>query len=394
MPSLAERDRRWALLDSLSEEQGFDVLILAGNDYRGHKGGLRWAADHNLHHSFGHVVKIPGRDAMLVLAGNLAAARRTSEAWITDYRFPANVGQGLEEAIREAGTVERVGIAGLNQILKVEQYLHLVEAFPGVEFVDASREFDRLRAVKSAEEIRAVEESAYILDQAFTRLLEIARPGMTERDIAAEMYRIGYRLGGEDPLFLTMYYTTFADGKQYASAGAPRDRVLRPHDVHTFSFELTGPEGYWTELARMVTFAPPSEDQRRVARALSVSLEEARKQLVPGADPSDVQRVVLATAEEYGVTTKNSSGHSLGSDVIEQPMIALAADAADPNRVIDRIAAGNAITVHPVLVDHAAGVSGYMSDVYIVGETGARKLSAHPTAFHRIADGEVHIIAD
>ena len=42
------------------------------------------------------------------------------------------------------------------------------------------------------------------------------------------------------------------DGKVGGHFGIPADRILRPGDVHTFSFELIGPLGYWMELARMV----------------------------------------------------------------------------------------------------------------------------------------------
>lgn len=391
MPTEAERDRRWNLLDELCKTEGFDALILSANDYRGHKGSLRWVADYNLHHRSGHAVKIPGRAPTVMISGNMEGARRAEADWIDDYRFPASLGEGLVEVLREAPKVERVGVAGLGQIMKVDEYLALTEAFPAVEFVDATHAFDRVRQVKSAEEIRGSEESAYILDQAFTRLLEIARPGITEREIGAEMYREIYRLGGEDPLFLTMYHATFPDGKQHTTFGNPHERILRAHDVHTFSFEIIGPSGYWTEFARPVTFAPPSAAQRRIVTACFAGIDAAQSALVPGATPADVQRAVISAVESHGAKSVYWSGHSLGTDVLEDPWIGLDVVGDDSDAGEVTIGEHNVITIHPKLLDEEHAVSSYSSDVFVVEKDGARRLSEHPLAFFRIANGEVHL---
>ena len=47
-------------------------------------------------------------------------------------------------------------------------------------------------------------ESVAIADACFERLLEIARAGVTEREIGAGDVRALLAPGGEDPLFLTM----------------------------------------------------------------------------------------------------------------------------------------------------------------------------------------------
>ena len=46
--SLAEQRRRQALLQDLLGEHDLDGLLVVGNDYRGHKGTIRWVTDYNL----------------------------------------------------------------------------------------------------------------------------------------------------------------------------------------------------------------------------------------------------------------------------------------------------------------------------------------------------------
>ena len=60
-----------------------------------------------------------------------------------------------------------------------------------------------MRARKSPEEHRGrCARAPRIADACFERLLELVRPGVTERELGAAMYERCYALGGEDPLFL------------------------------------------------------------------------------------------------------------------------------------------------------------------------------------------------
>lgn len=389
--NLEERDRRWELLNTSMRDNDMDCLIFAANDYRGHKGALRYVTDYNLCHRSGNAVMFKDEAPIVVLSGNLAGARRPTTDWVEDYRFPGTIGQGLVDVFADRRDVKRVGIIGFGQIMKVDEYLALTHGLPAIEFLDYSANFEKIRVVKSPEEIIGVEESAYVLDQCFSRLLEIARPGVTEREIGAEMYKVGYKLGGEDPLFLTMYTETFND-EVSASFAPPRGRELTAHDVHTFSFEIVGPRGYWTELSRMVTFATPHEDDVRMARAVSKGMTAAALSLKPGASPDAVQRAVLSAIEAEGAVSSYWSGHSLGLDVLEQPWIGLDVVEDDGGQATDTIEVGNVFTIHPMVVDHAKKRSGYMSDTFVVEPSGARKLSEFSTALHCLTKGNVNVI--
>jgi Xaa-Pro aminopeptidase len=372
------------------QENGIDALIFAANDYRGHKGALRYVADYNLPHRSGNAIMFKDEEPVVVLSGNLSGARKPDSGWISDYRCPGTIAAGLVDALKRRKKFSRVGIVGLGQIMKVDEYLALTTAYPQVEFIDYSAQFELIRAVKSAAEIQGAQESAYILDQCFSRLLEIARPGATEREIGAEMHKVGHRLGGEDPLFLTMYAET--DGDQTnATFGPPRDRVLTAHDVHTFSFEIVGPRGYWTELSRMVTFAPPSDDAERMARAVTKGLAAAAREMRPGVSPSKVQRAVLEAIETEGATSSYWSGHALGLDVLEHPWIGLdvVEDGAQSEDTV--LQSGYVLAVHPMVRDVSAQATGYMADSFVIDESGSRKLSEHPTGLYRISKGEVNV---
>lgn len=376
-------------MNEAMERDGLDAVIFAANDYRGHKGSLRWISDYDLPHKSGHAIMFKGREPILVLSGSLSVHRKPETRWVEDMRFPGVLGEGLAEVLAEED-VSRVGVIGLGQVLKVDEYQAIVARHPEVEIVDFSAAFDRIRAVKSPLEIQGAQESAHILDQCFNRLLEIVRPGVTERYIAGEMNKVGHELGGEDPIFLTMYTDHF-DGKPNASFGKPRDRVLQPHSLFTFSFEMIGSLGYWTELSRMVTFATPKADDVRMARAVTRGIRAGTEALVPGTAPSSVQQRIVAALEQEGVEPTYWSGHAIGLDVIENPWIGLDIVEDGDQSVDFPLESGFVITLHPQVQDQAVGTSGYMSDTFVVTDGEAQKLSQHATGLYRVSNGTVEI---
>jgi Xaa-Pro aminopeptidase len=290
-------------------------------------------------------------------------------------RYARVLSQGLVDLLHERAPLERIGVVGLAQVLKVEDYLALRAAFPDAEIVDASDGFERLRAVKSEEELEGVREATRIAERCFERLLEVTAPGETERAVGAEMYRVAYSLGGEDPLFLTMTGLLGANGRVAPSFGPPGDRVLGQGDQFIFSFELIGPLGYWMEFARMVVLVESSELQQRLNSAVRAGMEAAEAALRPGNRPDQVQRAILDAVGAHGARSTYWSGHGLGQDVIEEPWIGL-------DMVQDRdvpsdwsLAEGMVLAVHPFVSDDDERGMGYMADSYVVGADGGAAVS-------------------
>jgi Xaa-Pro dipeptidase len=361
--SEAERERRAAALQNLLVEHDLDALVLAGADYRGHKGSLRWVADYNLTHRYGYAIVAVGREPELLLPENLALDR--PGVWQVPTRFARRISVGLVEALRELGPHRRIGVVGLGQVMKVEDYVALREAFPDAELLDAGDWFERIRAPKSEEELEGVREATRIAEACFERLLEVTEAGITERAVGAEMVARATALGGEDFLFLSMYEVEKEDGTVAPEFGVPGDRILRRGDLFIFSFELIGPLGYWMELARMVTIGAPSDVQRRMNVAVRAGLEAAQQAMRPGVRPDQVQRALLDAVAEHGGRSTYWSGHGLGQDVIEEPWVGLEV-------VQDRdvpsgwtIEPGMAISIHPFVLDEAGRGIGYMANTYV-----------------------------
>src|SRR6185437_4535652 len=152
----------------------------------GHKGALRYVTDYKLRGFHGYAVMAAGQEPALILPFGNAGGERSS--WISDHRFARSMPDALIDGLKSLKNRERIGIVGLAQAMRVDEYQIVTKAFPETEFIDATAIFDRVRGVKSAEELRGLEEAAYIADQCLKRLIEIARPGVSKRSIEADMY--------------------------------------------------------------------------------------------------------------------------------------------------------------------------------------------------------------
>jgi Xaa-Pro dipeptidase len=375
-----EQQRRHELLQGLLDEHDLDALVIAGNDYRGHKGTLRWATDYNLGHRHGFAFVAPGREPELILPQNLALGS-AAQGWSTPVRYARRAAQGVVNAIGELAARSRIGIVGLGEILRVADFELLTRSHPHTQFIDATQAFALVRARKSAEELAGVRESTYIAERCFARLLEIVRPGITEREVAAEMYKLTYLLGGEDPLFLSMSAVPQADGSVPPRWNALRDRVLHVGDQFVFSFELIGPMGYWMEFARAVVFGTPNEQQRRLNAACADGMRAAAQRMVPGATPEAVQRGMLDAVERHGARSTYWSGHGLGQDVLEEPWIGH--EVVDTEAPVGwELAENMVLAMHPLVTDAHAGGIAYMANSYIVTDAGGEPVSQIPLDIH------------
>jgi Xaa-Pro aminopeptidase len=333
-------------------------------------------------HRYGYAVATPGRDPWLILPQNLRMARPAR--WGVDVTFARDLRTGLPEALRAIGPLGRIGVVGLAQVMKVEDYLALRDAFPDAELVDAQDAFERARALKSDEELEGVREAVAIADACFERLLEVARPGVTEREIGAAVYERCYALGGEDPLFLSMYPER-VDGRIEGRFGPPDGRILVDGEQLIFSFELVGPAGYWMELARMVVFGKPNEVQRRLNAAVAAGLVSGATAMTPGRRPDEVQRAITDAVAEHGAACSYWSGHGLGQDVIEEPWVGLEVvqDRTAPSDW--ELAEGMVLANHPYAIDLEGDGVAYMANTYLVTAHGGEALSDKPLELYIVS---------
>ncbi len=380
--SKSELELRAERMRGLMKELDLDAVILAGNYRREHRGAVRWISDYSFSCRYGYAAISRDRSPELIIPNNLSMDRGNPHS--IPSRYVRNTAEGIRDYLLEAHVKDRVGIVGLGKVMQINEYLFLREAFPSVTFVDVSLPFDQLRACKSETELAGLRETVKILEACFAHLLEIARPGVSERAIGAEMFKRSYELGGESHLLLTMYGVPNAEGRMVGSFGPPAERILQPGELFIFSYELMGPQGYFAEFSRMVAMGDGSPAQERVHRAVRAGMEAVVRTLRPGATPGQVQAAVLDAVNQQGAISSYWSGHGIGLDLVENPWVGLEVVEEVKKAPERAFKPGMAVTIHPLVTDKLGEAIGYMADTYIVTEEEGKQVSNIDLGLYRV----------
>ena len=232
---------------------------------------------------------------------------------------------------------------------------------PGDEVLSA------LRAVKDPEEIAALTAAQRIAEQTLEEVLPFLRPGVKERDIAAELTYRMMRLGGEGNSFDPITITGANTSKPH---GVPGEAVVRPGDFVTMDFgTLVG--GYHSDMTRTVAVGYATDEMRRVydtvLRAQLAGIERMRA----GTTGAEVHQAAdeLITAAGYGGFFGHGFGHSVGLEIHEGP-------SASP-RNTQPLPDGAVVTAEPgIYLPGAFGVR--IEDMIHVTAAGPVNLTAAP----------------
>ena len=154
------------------------------------------------------------------------------KAWLTHALADCRVQRlGFEEETLSYGTYQR--FAGM---------------MDDILLVPASGLMKELRAAKDAAELASIRKAQAITDTVFAEILDFIRPGMTEREVAAEITYRQMKKGAEgnsfDPIVVS--------GKKSSMPhGEPGDNKIAPGDFLTMDFGCLV-DGYCSDMTRTV----------------------------------------------------------------------------------------------------------------------------------------------
>ena len=219
------------------------------------------------------------------------------------------------------------------------------------------------------EEIAAMREAQGIAEAALAETLPLIRPGMSEREIAAELVYRMLRHGSEgnsfDPIVITGKKTSMPHG-------VPGDELVAEGDFVTMDFGCIK-RGYCSDMTRTVAVGHATEEMRSI---YSVVLEAqlagiaAARAGIPGRDIDAAARAVITRAG-YGEYFGHGFGHSLGLDIHESPNANTRGEALMP--------VGAVVSAEPgIYLPGRFGVR--IEDVMVLREDGAEVITRAPKA--------------
>ncbi|HXF97645.1 MAG TPA: Xaa-Pro peptidase family protein [Gaiellaceae bacterium] len=283
----------------------------------------------------------------------------------------------LARAFRERGLLGRVGVErwtrspGAPLVQALEAALEAV----GASVVDGSWTVDRVRAVKSPREVECVLRAAEIADAALAALPEIARPGLTELQVAARLELVMADEGGEPPAIRTM---VSAGPLVWARTHSPPGRrPLERGDV--LYVDLCGVyRRYHADVCRTFALGEDNPVAREILEWTSRSVDAVAAAVRPG-DPLEV---AVAAAERHVHERYGPEriwwigGYALGLALPPDWVGHIYLD----NRAFERFTwePGYVTNYENVLFDREAGITASYMETLLMTEDGIRVLSSHP----------------
>ena len=298
-------------------------------------------------------------DSRYIEAAEAAVDGSLTEVVLYDREHPLtgiirSVCAGMARLAAEDKKLSHVGYLGYEKAL-------------GRELLPAGDLFETLRAAKTEEEIACMIEAQRISEKALETVLHIIKPGMTERQVAAELVYNMLKNGSEgnsfDPIVITGSKTSLPHG-------VPGDKVIQSEDFVTMDFGSIK-HGYCSDMTRTVAVGSASEEMRNVydtvLRAQLAGIAAA-KAGVPGREIDAAARKVISDAG-YGKYFGHGFGHSLGLDIHELPNANPSGEAPMP--------AGAVCSAEPgIYIPGRFGVR--IEDVMVIREGGAEIITKAP----------------
>lgn len=307
--TLPEYARRIEAVHGNMRAAGLDVLLVRAPENITYLTGYETPGYYKYH----CLVLAPGMDPVLILR-RFECLNVAEYSWLTrivpvdDWQVPPLVtGQVLRDLGLHGG---RIGIEKRGWFYTVEEHEQLTAGLPEAELVDCGRVVWDVRVHKSEEELGMIRRSAAIVDRAMTAGIALARPGISDDQINAEVHRVIFEHGGEymslPPFILTGERTCLPHQTARSTLVGERDLVFMEISATKFR--------YCAALMRTAFVGNPSRRERRVAVACIRAVETAMATIRPGVTAEAVDVAARAEVEKagFGEYFRHRLGYSLG----------------------------------------------------------------------------------
>jgi len=223
---------------------------------------------------------------------------------------------------------------------------------------------EELRLIKDDEEMKIIERNFRILARVFREIPEIIKPGVREKDVAAELeYRL--RKAGADG---KAFDYIVASGKRSALPhGVATNKKIGRNDFVTLDWGCTL-DGYHSDNTRNFALGRPTGKMREIFDIVLEANRRAIDAVKPGALLKDIDRAARDYIKERGYEKffGHGTGHGLGLDIHENPAVNPASNAEAQE--------GMVFTIEPgIYIPGLGGVR--IEDVLLVTKNGCRLLS-------------------
>jgi len=371
--STAELERRWRAVRAAMEKDKIDVLLMQNNN--DHMGGyVRYFTDMPATNGYPNTVVFPRDDEMTVVCqgpfGGNEPTAQGDQTWrgvkrllTTPSYASAHYTKDYDPELAAKALAPfanaTIGYVGTYQ-MSFALLDYVKRTFPNARYVDATEMVDRIKVIKSPEEMELVKRAAAMQDGAMRAAFAAVKPGMRDIEVAAVAQHYSVAHGSENGIYLCASMPLGKPSK--FSNRHLQNRIIQEGDQIALLVEDNGPGAMYTELGRSCVVGVKVPQAMKDELAFCI---EARKLtldlLKPGAACKDIWDTFNDFMRKNGRPEESRLYcHGQGYDLVERPLV------RDDEPWT--IAKDMNIVVHPTYVH--AGYLNWLCDNYLIGGNG------------------------
>ncbi|MCC5909950.1 MAG: aminopeptidase P family protein [Clostridiaceae bacterium] len=298
--------------------------------------------------------------------------------FFTDFRYMEQAkeecsGYDIVEISRFEPLTNKIQELPLNRLGVEEEYYTFKDftqfksKLEKLEIIALEGALTEVRAIKSSDEIKYIEKAASIADEAFTYILEIIKPGVTEKEIALELEFFMRKKGASGGSFS---FIVASGVRSSLPHGVASDKIIQENDMVTLDYGCIY-EGYCSDMTRTIVVGKANDKQKEIYSIVLEAQIKALESVKPGITGKALDEIArtIITDKGYGECFGHGLGHGLGLEVHELPHVNYIGDAP--------IEAGMILTIEPgIYVPGFGGVR--IEDLVLVTDTDYKVLSKTP----------------
>jgi Xaa-Pro aminopeptidase len=375
--STAELERRWKSVRTAMERDKIDVLLMQNNnDYMG--GYVRYFTDMPATNGYPNTVIFPRDNEMSVVCqGAFGGGEPTAmgdqtkreQIWrgvkrilttpsYASAHYTKDYDPELAVKALEPYAKGTIGYVGTYQ-MSFAMLDYVKRALPNATFVDATEMVDRIKVIKSAEEMELVKRAALMQDGAMRAAFAAVKPGMRDVEVAAVAQHYSLCHGSENGIYLCASMPLGQPSK-FANRHL-QNRVIQEGDQIALLVEDNGPGGMYTELGRSCVVGKVPQQMKDELEFCKASRKLTLDLLKPGTPCKDIWDAFNDFMTKNGRPLEaRLYCHGQGYDLVERPLVR-----HDEPWTIEK---DMNIVVHPTYIH--AGYLNWLCDNYLIGGNG------------------------
>ncbi|MEC1180549.1 Xaa-Pro peptidase family protein [Metasolibacillus meyeri] len=282
---------------------------------------------------------------------------------VKDFRIVQHSGLIIDEVAKQAALMGVQTLGFEKEALTYGTYALYKNAVKA-EFVPTAGLIEKIRLIKTEQEITIIKAACEIADQAFTHILGFIEPGKTELEVSNELEFFMRKQGATSSSFDIIV----ASGVRSALPhGVATNKIIEKGDFVTLDFGALY-NGYISDITRTIAVGQPSEKLVEMYNVVLESQLLALEKVGPGMTGIEADAVArdYLTSKGYGEAFGHSTGHGIGLEVHEGPGLSFRSETV--------LEPGMAVTIEPGV--YLPGIGGVrIEDDILITATGNEKLT-------------------